>query len=136
MGFQVLGRYNGFFDLMSGASSTVWNQTYGGELDDEAAAIVQTGDGGYAIAGTTHSFGVNPPNFWLIRTDSLGNVQWNRTYDGLGYDYAHSMVQTSDGGYALVGYFTNNDENNDLLFVKTDSLGNIVESYIWRAQMG
>jgi len=44
-----------------------WNQTYGGTSDDYARAVVQTSDGGYAVAGYTYSFGVGGPDFWLIK---------------------------------------------------------------------
>jgi hypothetical protein len=52
-----------------GASSTMWNQTYGGATDDEAMAVVQTSDGGYAIAGYMESFGSGNHDFWLLKTD-------------------------------------------------------------------
>jgi hypothetical protein len=85
------------------SSPATWVKLYGGTLDDTAAAIVQTGDGGYAIAGTTSSFGVGSADFWLIKTDASGNVEWNQTYGGAGADFAYSMVQTSDGGYVMAG---------------------------------
>jgi len=103
-----------------------WNQTYGGPKDDHACSIVQTRDGGYTIAGDTNSYGVGYTDFWLVKTDSSGNMEWNQTYGGPYSDSAHSMVQTSDGGYAIAG-----DTNSyrigytDFLLVKTDSLGNV-----------
>jgi len=87
----------------SSSSPATWVELYGGALDDKAAAIVQTGDGGYAIAGTTYSFGVGSADFWLIKLDASGNVEWNQTYGGLKSDVAVAMVQTSDGGYAVTG---------------------------------
>ena len=101
-----------------------WNMTYGGTGEDFAYALVQTGDGGYALAGNTASFGVGGDDFWLIKTDAAGNAQWNRTYGGTNDDYAYGLVQTSDGGYAIagvtgsysVGFF-------DFWLVKTNSTG-------------
>jgi hypothetical protein len=59
----------------------LWVELYGGALDDEAAAIVQT-DGGYVIAGTTYSFGAGGGDFWLLKIDDARNVEWNQTYGG------------------------------------------------------
>jgi hypothetical protein len=81
-----------------------WNQTYGGTRDDSAWSIVQTNDGGYALAGGTESYGSGYRDFWLIKTDSAGNAQWNETYGGADTDWAYSVIQTDDGGYALVGW--------------------------------
>jgi hypothetical protein len=93
-----------------------WNMTYGGEKNDYATSLVETSDGGYALAGRTESFGQGEEDFWLVKTDADGTMQWNRTYGGPNSEKLYSMVQTSDGGYALAG---------DELFVKTDAYGNM-----------
>jgi len=106
------------------ADSLMWIQTYGGTGGDFAYALVATSDGGYAIAGSTSSFGVGEPdewgnipyNMWLVKTDEFGNVAWNRTYGGLGSEGASSLVVTSDGGYAIAG---------GGLLVKTDEFGSM-----------
>jgi len=103
-----------------------WNRTYGGTSSDVILfGLVQTSDGGYALGGATLSYGVGSGDFWLVKTDSVGNAQWNRTYGGTGLDLAYSMVQTSDGGYALAGYTNSSGAGNfDFWLVKTDSAGN------------
>ncbi|MFQ6068422.1 MAG: CARDB domain-containing protein [Candidatus Bathyarchaeia archaeon] len=103
-----------------------WNRTYGGMDYDWAWSVVQTSDGGYAMAGLTWSFGVAGPDFWLVKVDSSGNMQWDKTYGGSSDDGAYSVVQTSDGGYAIAGY-TNSFgvENYDFWLVKADSAGNL-----------
>jgi hypothetical protein len=80
-----------------------WNRTYGGASSDVAFSLVQTGDGGYALAGYTYFIATDNEDFCLVKTDSAGTVQWNRTYGGASLDYARSLVQTGDGGYALAG---------------------------------
>lgn len=104
-----------------------WNQTYGGSRDDSAKSMVQTSDGGYAIAGDTESYGVSFTDFLLVKTDSLGNMEWKQTYDAIkGRDYVRSVVQTSDGGYALVGETQSSVvEGYDCRLIKTDSFGNM-----------
>jgi hypothetical protein len=101
--------------------STEWNRTYySGEGDDTASSIIQTSDGGYAIVGTMA--GVHRPNrYWLIKTDSSGNEQWDRGYGESGLDSAFSGIQTKDGGYAIVG----KSGFDDSLLIKTDSSGNV-----------
>jgi len=96
-----------------------WSQTYGGTSGDYARALVETSDGGYALAGEIGSFG--PSDFWLVKTDASGNMQWNQTYGGIGIDYALSLVQTVDGGYAIAGFADSFGAGSlDFWLVKTD----------------
>ncbi len=105
--------------------SQVWSKTFGGAGDEWAFSVIQTSDGGYAIAGYTNSIGAGNMDFWLVKTDSLGNQQWNKTYGGVGYDWASSVIQTSDGGYAIAGStYSSRDRGYDFWLVKTDSSGN------------
>ena len=62
-----------FFHPVEGTLE-IWSQTYGGELDDEATSIVESNDGEYVIAGTTHSFGAGGADFWLFKTNESGNM--------------------------------------------------------------
>jgi len=102
-----------------------WNKTFGGTSQDEIWSLVQTGDGGYALAGCTISFGYNQiADFWLVKTDADGNVQWNQTYGGAASDAARSLIQTNDGGYALAGFTYSFGYHRNLLLVKTDQSGN------------
>jgi predicted secreted protein len=103
-----------------------WNQTYGGVDFDGTMCVIQTNDGGYAIAGFTRSFGAGNYDFWLVKVDSAGNMQWNQTYGGAGYDMAYSAIQTSDGGYAIAGFTDSYGAGGyDFWLVKTDSTGNL-----------
>ena len=89
--------------LRLGLTEHFWSQTYGGTHHDVAWDVVETGDGGYALAGYTESFGAGGYDAWLVKTDSLGNMEWNKTYGGTHHDVAYGMVETGDGGYALAG---------------------------------
>jgi predicted secreted protein len=103
-----------------------WNRTYGGLANDLGINVAQTSDGGYAVAGYTSSFGAGGIDFWLIKTDAAGNMQWNRTYGGPGSDYCFNVVQTSDGGYAVAGPTNSFGAGNyDIWLVKTDAAGNM-----------
>jgi len=104
----------------------LWNRTYGGPDRETAYSLVETSDGGYAIAGRTESFGAGSYDFWLVKTDANGNMEWSRTYGGALYDTARSLVETSDEGYAIAGYTSSVGAGNyDCWLVKTDSSGNM-----------
>ena len=104
--------------------NAVWVRTYGGTDDEFGHSVQQTFDHGYIIAGTTHSFGVGDGDFYLVKTDSLGDTLWTRTYGGSGYDGAESVIQTTDSGYIIAGYtYSFGAGAADVYLVRTNSLG-------------
>jgi hypothetical protein len=106
--------------------SLLYSQTYGGTGTDIAYSLVEASDGGFAIVGFTESFGAGEADFWMVKTDAYGNVEWNQTYGGIGTEKAHSLVETSDGGYALVGFTESIGAGmSDFWLVKTDEFGNM-----------
>ena len=131
-----------FLLIKTDSNGTVeWFKTYGGVEAEVANSLVQTADGGFALAGYTNTFGPYDTNFWLVKTDNAGNMQWAKAYgvegighklrenpnEGLNYGYgdncAYSVCQTTDGGYALAGYSSFNWGHHAWL-VKVDSSGN------------
>lgn len=107
------------------AGNELWNQTYGGPEIDLARSLVQTSDDGYAILGITRSFGAGGVDFWLVKTDADGMLQWSQTYGGPADDFALNVVETSDSGYALIGNtLTYGAGDFDFWLIKTDSTGN------------
>lgn len=101
-----------------------WNKTFGGNRSDAAKSVQQTSDGGYIIGGDTMSYGAGALDMWLVKTDSKGNEQWNKTFGGSGHDMAYSIQQTSEGGYILAGETQSYGTEHDFWLVKTDSKGN------------
>ena len=104
----------------------LWSRTYGGSGTDQGRHIAETLDQGYIISGYTDSYGSTGGfNFWLIKTDSNGGLEWQEYYGGGGNDRAFCGLQASDGGYAIVGQSnTGGSTGMDILLVKTDDTGN------------
>jgi hypothetical protein len=103
-----------------------WNRTFGGIKDEVAWSAVQITDGGYVLAGSTDSFGGGYSDVWLVKTDAIGNVQWNKTYGGGFDEVAYSVKQCADGGYAMAGYTSSSGAGSaDFWLIKTDASGNL-----------
>lgn len=106
---------------LSFAGVLQWQQCYGGSNDDIAYSIQQTTDGGYIVAGSTlstdgqvtgfHRNQYNPlwEDYWVIKIDSVGTLQWQKTLGGTGFDEAYSVAQTLDGGYIVAGVSNSGD---------------------------
>ena len=80
-----------------------WDKAFGGSEGDYAYSLIQTTDGGYAVAGWTSSKGAGNYDFWLIKLDNKGNKLWDKTFGGSDQNRAYSIIQTTDGGYAVAG---------------------------------
>jgi hypothetical protein len=110
-----------------------WMRTCGGSLDDMGNRVFQTSDGGYVIAGTTKSFGAGESDIWLLKTDSLGDTLWTRTYGGSDDEGIVCLNQTFDGGYILAAqtYTFNPYGKSDIWLLKTDSLGDTLWTLVY-----
>ncbi len=111
------------------SGDTLWIKEYGGTDWDVGFSVCETSDKGYIIAGYTQSYGSGSSDVYLIRTDSSGNLIWQKTFGGTNPDEAHCVKQTSDGGYIIAGHTGSYGAGlDDVYLIKTDSSGNLLWS--------
>ncbi|HKR06942.1 MAG TPA: T9SS type A sorting domain-containing protein [Bacteroidia bacterium] len=116
-----------------------WEKTYGGSLSDWLYSTIQTSDGGFLMTGYTNSNNGNVTghhglsDYWVVKTDPAGNLQWQKTLGGSNVDYGSDAVETYDGGFAVAGYSSSIDGDvsvplgqADYWLVKLDASGNIL----------
>ena len=148
------GTYNYWVVKMNAVGAIQWQADLGGDNDDELQAIEQTTDGGYIVAGYSNSdssgnktsnpaggYGSLDYDYWVVKLDSAGNIQWQKDIGGTGSDYLTSVKQTPDGGYILGGFSGSGASGNktdaskggnDYWVVKLDGTGNIK----WQKDIG
>jgi len=105
----------------------IWSKTFGGNAMDEAAAVRQTFDDGYIIAGITRiESGINP-QVCLLKTDANGDSLWEQTFGGSSIERAWAVEQTADSGYILTGLtYSYGHGNSDVWLLKINSDGELV----------
>lgn len=146
---------------LTATGSQEWQKTIGGSSQEKLSTIVQTKDGGYIIGGSSSSEpeekqqSVTNPNgithktaeyfgnldYWVVKLDSKGKIEWQKSYGGIYADELRSIEQTFDGGYIIGGYSNSPKSGNkaddnkgigDYWILKTDAKGEIV----WQKTIG
>jgi gliding motility-associated-like protein len=124
---------------IDGSGKLIWQKCLGGSDYDFATGIVATPDGGCISAGTTNSANGDVTGFhgagdyWVVKLDKLGNLQWQKAYGGSMTENAFNIQLTSDGGYIVAGFANSSDgdvsgvhpNGYDAWIVKLDNAGNI-----------
>ncbi len=124
------------------AQKILWQQTVGGNKEDKTISVRQTADGGFVSGGwsssdisgdKTDSCRGNM-DYWIVKFDAYGVVQWDKTYGGNFIDILNTIDQTSDGGYicgGISGSGVSGDKTegiiglNDIWIIKLDATGAI-----------
>ena len=101
-----------------------WENNYGDIKEDYAKSIRQTSDGGYIIGGGTRSFNVGVIDYYIIKLDPSGEVQWENKYGGSQTDMCEIIIQTEDGGYMAAGQSWQNILEGNMYLIKLDPDGN------------
>ena len=100
---------------LNSSGNIEWQKCLGGTSYDVANSIQQTSDGGFIVSGYTGSndgdvsgnHGVY--DYWVVKLNSSGDIEWQKCLGGTDYDYAYSIHQTSDGGFIVAGNTASND---------------------------
>lgn len=106
---------------------------FGGIKDDAGSKVIETADGGYAIIGSTSSYGSGGSDVFLIKTDENCKMEWNQTYGGTKDDSGSSIRQTSDYGYIIAGTTESSGAGGSDVWLLKVSEGGILE---WSKTLG
>lgn len=137
---------NDFWIVWLDANGTLINQkSYGGTDSDRATSITATADGGYLVAGTATSKDGDvignhgATDFWILKLNSTGNIEWQKTLGGSGRETALSIVSAAEGSSYIAGYTTSTDGDvtgnhgsYDYWVVKLNANG----SMVWQKALG
>jgi len=118
-GCLVAGSFAGAVITKISASGTIeWTKTWEGVVP---YALINTADGGFAIAGRTTD------KVWLLKLDNTANTEWQTTYlfEGAKSDVAYSLAQSSDGGYVIAGRTLSIDNKASICVVKVNGIGTL-----------
>jgi hypothetical protein len=110
------GFYDGWLIKLSSSGTLEWQSRLGGSGWDFFYSVCQTSDGGYLLAGKTDSSDDDVKgnhgsyDVWIVKTNSSGNLEWQKCIGGSGDDIARKIKDMPDGSYLAVGStYTNND---------------------------
>jgi len=113
-----------YLPALAQAPDLEWEEAFGGAKDERGLALQETRDAGLIVTGYTASKGAGDRDLWLVKTDSEGEMEWERTVGGPGDDEGWAVLETKDGGYLMTGVTESESSGGkDLLLVKTYSDG-------------
>jgi gliding motility-associated-like protein len=120
------GARDAYLLRLSATGEVLWGKAYGGSSDDYLLHVSPTATGGFVAVGRTHSFFYTTPALYVINVDANGNLLWSRSFGNntTHGEIGHSVTQTSDGGFAIVGTYNAGPGLADLMVLRLDGSGN------------
>jgi len=131
------GGFDAYLVKLNSSGNISWTKTYGGTGIEIGLAVDQTADGGYILAGEIGTYGAGAGDFYLAKTDSIGNITWTKAYGRPGSEAAVSVKQTTDGGYIIAGTSENTlgPLGPDMCLIKTNSVGDTLWAKLYGGSM-
>jgi murein DD-endopeptidase MepM/ murein hydrolase activator NlpD len=137
-----IGGYDIWIVKLDSLGSILWDKTIGGTSGENLQSMGITPDGGYILGGSSssnisadkHESNIGGNDFWVIKLDAIGNIEWENTIGGNNEDFLNAIKLTSDGGYIVGGFSTSgisgdktetNKGEYDYWIVKLNASGNI-----------
>ncbi|MCF8370848.1 MAG: T9SS type A sorting domain-containing protein [Bacteroidales bacterium] len=128
-----VGEYDIYLMKHDISGNTLWIKTIGNTGGESGYSIKETDDHGFILCCQTNSFGAGSSDVLLVKTDSLGEPEWAKTYGTTGMEVSTNMEICLDQGFVVSGYTQIIGSNDQNIFVlKTDSLGNL----LWASEIG
>jgi hypothetical protein len=119
--------YDALLLKIDSSGAILWTRNYGGTHFESSHSVKQCLDGGYIFAGQTLSYGKGAGDVWVVKTNSIGDTLWTKTYGDTAADEASCILVNSDGTYVLVGETSSYGAGNiDVYFLKIGSTGNMI----------
>jgi len=109
------GDYDYWVVKLNSSGGILWQKCLGGQDWDVAYSIQQTSDGGFIVAGYTESYygdvwgNHGGSDYWVVKLNSSGDIEWQKCLGGTYTDIAHSIQETSDGGFIVAGHAGSKD---------------------------
>lgn len=126
------GKQDGWVWRLDAQGSSLWQKAYGGAEDDDFLAMALAADGGAAVAGSTHSFGVIGQDAWVMRLDAAGESVWQYAFGGVGNETARAIWPAADDGYVLAGSSSSGSAGGaDGWVWRLDAAGDIVWQFTY-----
>lgn len=121
------GEFDVWVAKLDATGQLLWERRFGGTATDWASGVVETRDGGLALAAYTQDAPGAPYDFWVIRLDADGGLLWERRYGGAATDWTNGIAETADGNLVVVGHTESKGAGNaDYWVLKLDPRGEVV----------
>ncbi|MEW6365020.1 MAG: hypothetical protein AB1714_10320 [Acidobacteriota bacterium] len=128
--------HDGILLKVDSVGNLAWWKKFGGAKNDRVQSVHQTKGRGYVVGGYTTSYGSGEQDAWVVKFDSGGAIEWQKTYGGTKNDTAESVQQTKDGGYVFAGMTELVGSYSDAWLVKLDKQGLPAFQKYFGAQVG
>lgn len=134
---ENFGSWDYWIVKLNAVGEIEWQKGYGGIQNEEIAKVIATADSGLFICGNSDSdiSGNKTENcfggydYWLVKLNSKGDIEWQKTYGGSEYDFATDAEQTPDGGYIISG-----SSESNISGVKSEECYGISDYWVLKLQ--